>query len=250
VLLVLYAGFALMTLYTGLRGLSGKGWSEPTLFLGFDEAGLIALAALLTCAAVGLHYWRFRVPITVAAGIGSLALAAYAFLFALAPNLVLKLGGWIILAIGLGIFALAMRYDRSDLRRETRRTDIAFWLHLLAAPLVVHSFMLIAFGGLAEVTLAKASGLLIVFAAFSVLALLIDRRAILVSALVYAGAAFGTVFRETALANAALPATLLVLGAFILALSAGWQTLRRLTLPRVPERIRAALPVLSEPSKR
>ncbi len=34
-----------------------------------------------------------------------------------------------------------MRFDMTDPERLTRRTDIAFWLHLLAAPLIVHSLI-------------------------------------------------------------------------------------------------------------
>ena len=44
----------------------------------------------------------------------------------------------LLLLCGLAVFALAMRFDLSDPKRQTRRTDIAFWLHMLAAPLIVH----------------------------------------------------------------------------------------------------------------
>ena len=42
------------------------------------------------------------------------------------------------LLLGIGVFLLAMRWDSSDRARLTRRTDVAFWLHLLAAPMIVH----------------------------------------------------------------------------------------------------------------
>src|SRR5438874_3733945 len=35
----------------------------------------------------------------------------------------------------------AMAFDASDRERATRRADCAFWLHLLAAPLIVHSLI-------------------------------------------------------------------------------------------------------------
>src|SRR2546430_3225670 len=37
-----------------------------------------------------------------------------------------------------GMFLFAMWWDGSDRARLTRRSDVAFWLHLLAAPMIVH----------------------------------------------------------------------------------------------------------------
>ncbi len=82
-------------------------------------------------------------PITVAAGA-----AAVAGLFLVdrssrivqpgdgesAKNLIL---GFILL-LGIGMFLFAMWWDASDRARLTRRSDVAFWLHLLAAPMIAH----------------------------------------------------------------------------------------------------------------
>lgn len=213
-----------------------------TLGLDFDSPWAIAGAALAAAALVALHYARFRVPITVAAGAAGLVLTVLALVAALAPSPVDRLMGWIVLALGLCVFVIAMRFDQSDLNRQTRRTDIAFWLHLLAAPMIVHSFMQIAFGGVGELTVAKAVALIAAFVVLAIIALMIDRRAILVSGLVYAGVAFGTVLKETALSNATIPASLLTLGAFILALSSGWQPIRRAVLALAPPALRRRLP--------
>ena len=43
--------------------------------------------------------------------------------------------------LGIAVFLAAMKFDMSDRNRVTQRTDIAFWLHLLAAPLIVHSIV-------------------------------------------------------------------------------------------------------------
>ena len=248
--IVLLLTFAVSSFVMGnvlIAGLwSGGSRDEAGLFgIGIPSAGSIALSALATTALVIVHYGRFRVPITVAAAIAGFALALVAVLAVLAPDFVARFAGWIILGLGIGIFLLAMRFDQTDLRRETRRTDIAFWLHLLAAPMIVHSFIQIAFNGIGDISLNKAIGLIALFILLAILALLIDRRAILVSALVYAGIAFGTVFKETALVSATIPASLLVLGAFILALSSGWQGIRRLALRAVPRSLQARLPASS-----
>ena len=39
----------------------------------------------------------------------------------------------LVFAAGIAIFTYAMRWDISDRARQTRRSDVAFWLHLLAA---------------------------------------------------------------------------------------------------------------------
>jgi hypothetical protein len=44
----------------------------------------------------------------------------------------------LVLVLGIGTFLFAMWWDSSDRARLTRRADVAFWLHLLAAPMIVH----------------------------------------------------------------------------------------------------------------
>ena len=251
VLLLIFAISSFFSVNVLITAFSSALTGNPNKDFGLrlESPASIGLAALAAAVLIALHYRRYHVPITIAAGAAGLALALFALLGALAPDTVSRFAGWVILLLGIAVFTLAMRFDQSDLRRETRRTDIAFWLHLLAAPMIVHSFMQIAFGGLGEVTLGKAIGLIIVFALLSVLALLIDRRAILVSALIYAGVAFGTLFKQTALVSATIPASLLVLGAFILGLSSGWQPLRRAAMAALPPSLRSRLPTTTSASK-
>ena len=67
-----------------------------------------------------------------------------------------------------------------------------------------------------------------------VAALLVDRRAILVSGLGYAGYAFGSLIMKAGMGDGVVPFTMLVLGALVLLLSAGWHALRRMLLPLLP----------------
>lgn len=199
-----------------------------------------ALAYAGTVALAGLHYWRFRVPITVAAGTASLAGALLLASFALAPAATERWITPLLLGLGLAIFALAMAYDLADPERRTRRTDIAFWLHLLAAPLIVHTvFSVFAIAGSAVGT-GQAIGILLVFAALGVVAVLVDRRAILVSGLIYAGIALGSLI--SGLSDLSVPVTLLGLGTLVLGLSAGWSALRRLVLAALPDALAMRLP--------
>lgn len=246
VLLVAFAGASFLAGNVLVAWLAAG--ARPALTLatpGFATPLPSTLAALLTAALVALHYWRFHVPITIAAGVAALAATGIGVFALIAPRFVEAALTPLILVAGLAIFALAMRFDARDLARQTRNTDIAFWLHLLAAPMIVHSFIFIVFGDVSRLDAAKSAGLIGLFFALALVALVIDRRAILVSSLIYAGFAFGQVFRTSGVIDSAVPATLLVLGAFILLISAGWQPLRRLCLAPLPATLRRALPALT-----
>src|SRR3546814_14070127 len=96
--------------------------------------------ALITAAATWAHWKRFMVPITVAAGTAALAATAVALVLAITgmPSPDGTLPMVLVLIAGLGVFTLAMWWDRSDRVRQTRRSDVAFWIHLLAAPMIAH----------------------------------------------------------------------------------------------------------------
>ena len=81
-----------------------------------------------------------------------------------------------------------------------------------------------------------AVAIIAVFLALSFVAVMIDRRAMLVSGLSYAGVAFWVLIRQAGLSDMTTPLTLLALGAFVLLLSAGWRPLRAGILGVVPER--------------
>lgn len=208
--------------------------------MGFLAAGSFIVPAIIAAGAAYLHYRRFRLPIAPAAGGAALMVLLVALLFAANPKTAELLLPYLMVLGGVIFFLLALRLDYSDPNRETRRTDMAFWLHLLAAPLIVHPVMhwadALKDNSRPEVTLA-------LFAALALVALAADRRAILVSGLVYAGVAISYLGRN-GLSTEDLSVTfaLLLLGALILLLSAGWQALRGLLLRLLPEAIRRALP--------
>lgn len=219
---------------------------EAVLHPGGSGIGLHAgwqtiVAGFVTAGAAAIHYKRFHVPVTIAAGVGALTASVIAIFFVAAPDLAQRAVRPLLFLCGLAVFALAMRFDLSDPKRQTRRTDIAFWLHMLAGPLIVHSLV----GGLGDIgslDVASAVAILAIFAGLALLALVVDRRAMLVSGLSYAGFAFGTLIVKAGLGNGAVPMTLLVLGALVLLLSAGWHTLRRLLLPLFPGALVRRLP--------
>jgi hypothetical protein len=202
------------------------------------------IAGLGAAALAGVHYWRFRVPITIAAGVAALCLAPIGLIAEYAVKTGVNLVPAATLICGLVVFVLAMRFDMSDPERQTRRTDIAFWLHLLAAPLIVHSLIgkIIGAERFGEPNAGQSIAVLCIFAALGLVAIVIDRRAILVSGLVYAGVAFSALIRQSGVGATVLPATLLVLGICVLMLSAFWRPLRRAVLSLVPSRFARRLP--------
>lgn len=246
VLLVVFALASFAALTSVLAGHSHLGGWAPligALSQNLDRPLPVAGAALGTLALVTLHYRRFRVPITIAAGTAALAGTLVALAFAAAPELAAANINGLLMLAGLAIFAFAMRYDLSDPHRMTRATDTAFWLHLLAAPLIVHPVLsTLALGTRGGIGSNAALLVLAVVVVLTLVALITDRRAILVAALSYTAIAFGTLIRDAGLANRSLPLSLLTLGVFVLLLSAGWHPLRALLLRALPRGFAARLP--------
>ncbi len=221
---------------------------------GQGSALLTAGAAAIAAGAAWLHWRRFRVPITVAAGaaaIVGLVLGLIASAFAGNGNLteaemaamrdVLEGSA---LVLGIATFLFAMRWDASDPRRETRRSDVAFWLHLLAAPLIVHPVFSLL--GLTDGAASALDGAVVVllYVLLGLVALAVDRRALLVSALAYVLYALDSLFREYGAVELSVAFTALIIGSALLLLSAFWTGARRAVVRPLPDGLRARLPVL------
>ncbi|MFL0356078.1 hypothetical protein ACI5KX_06320 [Erythrobacter sp. GH1-10] len=218
---------------------------------GNDQLGavLISLAALVAAGGAFIHWRRFMVPITVAAGAAAIAATVIALIVAglgprdLNPDVILAL----VFVAGLGVFAFAMRWDVTDLERTTRRSDVAFWLHLLAAPMIAHPiFSLIGVTDGDNIGVGAAIGVVAVYIGFGLLALAIDRRALLVSALAYVLFALTFLFREFGAVELNFALTALVIGSALLSLSAFWQPIRRSVVSALPENLQQRLPATSD----
>ena len=149
---------------------------------------------------------------------------------------------WIILLLGLALFSLAMWFDMQDPLRTQRTSDHGFWLHLLAAPIITHSVLWSSLQPIisAEANPAASANLMVLvvlgfFAVFSIIALIIDRRALLISSLGYAATALGyVIYRFDIEGNLALLITLLLIATLILTLGTGWYRLRRAVFSLLP----------------
>jgi hypothetical protein len=194
-------------------------WRNPTLVFGVP-----ALIASLA------YYLRFRLPF-------ALALIA-CFGYAVAARSLYDVGvGFAFTAIGYGliVLAVALFYDSRDPLRVTRLSDCAFWLHLVAAPLIVSPVL----------TLIKHSTnsaltspiVLLTVLLLALFALAIDRRALLVSSLasftvaVYDVLSGGIGFPDRGGMPPSFILTLAFVGGFVLVLGVFWHPLRRLLMP-------------------
>ncbi|NVK35943.1 MAG: hypothetical protein HWE23_15765 [Rhodobacteraceae bacterium] len=214
-----------------LTGQAGDVMGSLSNFAGIgDESSIkLLLPVLLGIAAAYLHYYRFRVPVGVSGIVGGIVLLFAVIVYSIAPTFLQNNLSIFTLLAGVGCFAIAMYFDKRDLRRITVNTDKAFWLHLQAAPLIVHSLLNIAIkAGIKEQEISYSVVAIAIFLALSLVAILIDRRALLVSGLSYFGIAIGYLISQTALASdVSLAITLVILGAFILLLGTGWRPVRR-----------------------
>ena len=210
-------------------------------------AVLIAGAALITAGAAWVHWRRFMVPITVAAGAAAVAATVIALILAaIGPESVEsdQVLMPLVFAAGIAIFAFAMRWDMSDRTRTTRRSDVAFWLHLLAAPMIAHPlFHWLGITRGDTVGIGGVVGVLVVYVALGLVALAIDRRALLVSALAYVLAALTWLFDRFGAVELNIALTALVIGSALLTLSAFWSSIRQSIVAMLPDNLQARLPV-------
>jgi hypothetical protein len=224
---------------------------EPPNDQGALYAGIIgSLAGVVATAAAWLHWKRFHVPITIAAGAAAVSAIAVGLLVAAIGNVenVEKPILGFVLLLGIGVFLFAMRWDSSDPARVTRRSDVAFWLHLLAAPMIVHPVFTLL--GLNDGTATIGEGLVVIalYVALGLTALAIDRRALLVSALAYVLYALSELFKQVGAVELNIALTALVIGSALLLLSAYWHQARALVVRRLPEGLRSHLPNLDRPA--
>jgi hypothetical protein len=237
VLLLAFVGGAFVTLLVVTTGVADVG-PQTTGSIG------VVVAAAGAAIAAYAHWRRFMVPITVAAGaaaIGGTVLATVAAVMPVSPDLSLVL----ILLAGLATFALAMTFDMRDRARMTRWTDVAFWLHLLAAPAIIHPVFALA--GLLKGNPAPGAAVAViaVYAGLTLVALAIDRRALLVSALAYVVYAIQSLVASGGALDMSLALTALVIGSFLVLLSAAWRPIRARVLGALPGGIAARLPVVT-----
>ncbi len=234
----------------------------PTLvtalfFLWFTQAGVAGLikslgfggditVAFVTLLAMLAFYWRIKLPFCMALIGISILYLVFAILMRLAPDLMKANIGWAFFLGGIATLAAAIMYDGKDQHRTTRFADNAFWLHLTAAPLIIHGLAIefvstkstTLFDVIPAVTLDKgdAAIIMVLVGVMAVFGLAINRRALLVSSLGYAGVAIGFLMKGTGLDIGSVVAlTFVVLGAAVMFLGVGWHQARNALIKVLPK---------------
>jgi len=219
---------------TGLELLSNSGLSSD-LATGLPSA--------VAAFAAWLHWKRFKVPITVAAGTGTLAASSILLLVGFIPEirpLILPL----VFFTGIAVFFLAMRWDSSDTKRQTGRSDVAFWLHLLAAPMIVHPVFSLLMSAESNVGILQAAIVITLYIVIALVSISIDRRALMVSALAYVLYAINAILEVYGVVSLGFAFTAFAIGSGLLLLSAFWHVCRQAVLVYYPEQLREHLPAL------
>lgn len=213
----------------------------------------IILSSLCASVVMYAHYYRYKVAIDISL----VVVCLLACVFILAKKLSVSFEQFTSASVAYGYILtgcagiltlfLALYFDTKDPLRRTQNADIAFWLHLLSAPLIVHSFFwatgvflgvrLSTFSASSTVFGFAIAGILVVFLFIGAVAIVIDRRAMLISGLSYCGFAIYTTV-ET-ISNSpriiAIGIALLFLGSGVVILGFGWRPIRKFLLRFVPQ---------------
>ena len=246
-LLLAFVGGVFLTVgFTGAAIVGDPPNDQEAIYVG----AIASVSGLIGALAAWTHWRQFKVPITVAAG----AAAAAAIVVGIVIAILGEAEGnanviWAtMLLLGIGVFLFAMRWDSSDPARQTRRSDVAFWLHLLAAPMIVHPVFTLLGLNDGNATIGEGVVVILLYVALGLTALAIDRRALLVSALAYVLYALQALFREFGAVELNIALTALVIGSALLLLSAFWHQARRAIVQPLPDGLRSKLPNLDRPA--
>lgn len=216
-------------------------WNVDAVDAVFPAAILFVAVCVPVGAGAWLHWKRFHVPITVAAGTLAILGFTLAFLVVAFPALEENVAP-VCFGFGLVVLALAMAWDSRDTLRQTRKSDVAFWLHLLSAPLLVHPvfyYMHVFDGG---TTALQAAIIVALYVLIALVSLSIDRRALMVSSLAYVLFAFSALFEKFGAVSLDFAVSALLVGASLLLLSAFWQTARGRVVALFPTGLQKNLP--------
>jgi hypothetical protein len=229
-------------------------WTPTATSFGAEATQFVAGFPII----LGAYYARYRVPLSLALSI----MSVLAFVLTLLLRVIQWASGnpaffldhpivlaQVALVCALGLFAMALYFDLGDRLRRTTRSDIAFWLHLGAAPALLYSTVsLLSFG--ADVRIFDVANMssrtpvvVATVAALMLIGLIIDRRAFVTSGLLSLGVAIFSVFRQgSATVDTYIFTTLIIVGAIVLIIGTGWMPLRRLVLKALPPAIANRLP--------
>ena len=192
----------------------------------FDHQNATTFGLGVLCLTSLLFYLRYKMPFSLlplAAGLVAIGITQIGLDVIKQPL--------IFTGFGLLVFIVAMWFDMRDTARESHLSDSAFWLHLLASPLIVHGAMISMLFSEQEWILALGKEMIIVgfFGGILMLALLLDRRAMLISTQLYMIYALTQLLQGQLSSAQNIPIYILMgLGLFVIFFGTYWYKTRRL----------------------
>ncbi len=240
---------AIVLLLAFTASMAGLAFVLAALDEGFSGVFVVLGAAAL---AAWVHWLRFRVPMAVALCAGAVLCATGLFVMSLLAGAdairiqdMGTFGNMVFFACGVAAFMMAMRWDMQDPARISDKSDIAFWLHMLAAPLLVHPvFSNMALTAADGVGPLQALSVVLLYGVIGIVSLAIDRRALMVAALSYVLAVFANLLLRYGVVNMNFAVTALVVGTALLLLSVFWHRMRARVMAVLPGGIVRRLPRL------
>ena len=146
----------------------------------FEGQGYIAAAATASGAAAALCAWWLRVPIAPALAVLFGLTALGMGVEAVAAGIILERPNLTSLVVGLTCLGAGIWVDVRACAEGERLPPVGFWFHLASAWLIVHPVF-----EWASQAGAGTTGAIVLYAAFALAALVLDRRSLAVSALAY-----------------------------------------------------------------
>ncbi|QUM84638.1 MULTISPECIES: hypothetical protein [unclassified Moritella] len=210
-----------------------------------EQAMVVATGASVIAAFC--HWRRFNVPITIAAGTAAMIgfiVSSFISTFTTAETINV-LTDWILVVIftcGILTFLFAMYWDSSDRERVTNRTDTAFWLHLLSAPLIIHPIFLSVGILNGDESISSIAIIIALYLLMSLVSIIIDRRAFMVSSLVYVLYALSSLMSMYGDVGTNFAITGVAIGAALLLLSALWHPVRGMIVTVLPSAVKQLVP--------
>ena len=212
----------------------------------FDDPAELSfmMASTVSAIAAWFHWKRFGVPITIAATTAALTTLAVSVVFSFFPDTKVYMLFAFFLC-GVVIFSFAMYWDSSDITRTTRKSDVAFWLHLLAAPLIIHPVFtsLDIFEG--NENLINMLIVIVLYICMTLLSIIVDRRAFMVSSLAYVIYAITVILNEIGGVGLNFALTGIFIGSALLVLSVYWHAIRAGLLRRLPLHVQRYVPTIN-----
>ena len=236
VLFLVFASSVALLSYLVLIFLSSAGDSY------FSKNTYNIFASFVVVVASWFYWARFKVPIAVACG----AVTAIAFIalssFVLLPRP--RINPYAILfAGGLITLCIAIYIDSLKAKPQTPQADVAFWLHLVAAPLLLYPVCIGLIPNGDDLITPLGAALIAVSCVLTIfISLCINRRALLFCPLIFIVGCNYYPSLYPMYINEIFFISSIAIGVFMLLLASFWQPARFIALRFLPKIIKNKLP--------